>query len=205
MGPSASVRFDGRVLYLTQDPELLRAQLAGERTLRYQDVFRAGEEPLALISNVSTDEVIPSWACYYYDETLARYCLVGLRGGAVQRDAIRAGGFSVIVSGASKGCGSSRETAPYSELKAGVKLVVAPSIEKIYEQNAQNIGLLTSSDLGLLPRIERGEPIPRSEFHERPRPDQRSHRRARRPLPVQPRAHGRARSRRPRSRPPLAP
>lgn len=130
MGPSASVRFDGRVLYLTQDPELLRAQLAGERTLRYQDVFRAGEEPLALISNVSTDEVIPSWACYYYDETLARYCLVGLRGGAVQRDAIRAGGFSVIVSGASKGCGSSRETAPYSELKAGVKLVVAPSIEK---------------------------------------------------------------------------
>jgi 3-isopropylmalate/(R)-2-methylmalate dehydratase large subunit len=45
-----------------------------------------------------------------------------------------------------------------------VKLVIARSIEKIYGQNAQNIGLLTSTDFGLLPRIERGEAIPMSEF-----------------------------------------
>ena len=53
-----------------------------------------------------------------------------------------------------------RETAPYSELEAGVKLVVAKSIEKIYRQNAQNIGLLTSTDFGLVPRIaaRRGDP-----------------------------------------------
>ena len=130
MGPSGSVRFDGRVLYLTEDPELLRAQVEGERTLSHADVFPAGEAPRALLSNVSTDEIIPVWACYYYDETLARYCLVGLRGGVVRPDDIKAGGFSVIVSGACKGCGSSRETAPYSELTAGVRLVVAPSIEK---------------------------------------------------------------------------
>src|SRR5205085_9057609 len=70
----------------------------------------------------------------------------------------------VIVSGISKGCGSSRETAPYAELTAGIRLVLARSIEKIYGQNAQNIGLLTSTDFGLLPRIARGEAIPLAEF-----------------------------------------
>ena len=64
----------------------------------------------------------------------------------------------------SKGCGSSRETAPYSELKAGVQLVIAKSIEKIYRQNSQNIGLLTSTDFGLIPRIASGEAIPLEEF-----------------------------------------
>jgi len=162
--PLRTVALDGRVLYLTEDPERLRAQLAGGKTLRHADVFPEGAEPLPLVSNISTDELTPGWVCYYYDETLARYCLIGLRGGVVEKDSIKAGGFSVIVSGISKGCGSSRETAPYSELKAGVKLVIARSIEKIYGQNAQNIGLLTSTDFGLLPRIERGEAIPMSEF-----------------------------------------
>ncbi|MDP9001636.1 MAG: aconitase family protein, partial [Myxococcota bacterium] len=101
---------------------------------------------------------------YYYDETLGRYCLVGLRGGHVAPDSVEKGGFSVVVSGRSKGCGSSRETAPYSELAAGVRLVIATSIEKIYRQNAQNIGLLTSTDLDLVPRILRGEAIPIHEF-----------------------------------------
>src|SRR5678815_4383615 len=64
----------------------------------------------------------------------------------------------------SKGCGSSRETAPYSELKSGVQLVIAKSIEKIYRQNSQNIGLLTSTDFGLIERIQRGEEIPMEEF-----------------------------------------
>jgi 3-isopropylmalate/(R)-2-methylmalate dehydratase large subunit len=81
-----------------------------------------------------------------------------------RKDALKNGGFRVIVSGTSKGCGSSRETAPYSELKAGVQLVIAKSIEKIYRQNAQNIGLLTSTDFGLIERIERGEDIPMEEF-----------------------------------------
>ena len=159
-----TVSFDGRVLYLTEDADLLRAQLKGEKTLRSADVFPEGAEPRPLISNISTDELTPGWVCYYYDETLARYCLIGLRGGVVEKDSVKNGGFSVIVSGISKGCGSSRETAPYSELKSGVKLVIARSIEKIYGQNSQNIGLLTSTDFGLLPRIERGEAIPMSEF-----------------------------------------
>jgi len=153
---TAGLRLSGRVLYLTEDPALLRAQLAGE-VLRY-------DPARPLLANISTDELTPAWACYYYDQTLARYCLVGLRGGVVERDALKNGGFQVIVSGPSKGCGSSRETAPYAELACGVRVVFAPSFEKIYLQNCQNIGLLTATDFSLLERLERGETIELREF-----------------------------------------
>ncbi len=143
---------------MTEDARLLEAQLAGK------DLTEDEAASAPLLGNISTDEITPGWVCYYYDETLGRYCLVGLRGGKVAADAIRNAGLSVLVSGASKGCGSSRETAPYSELAAGVKLVIARSIEKIYRQNAQNIGLLTSTDFGLIARIRRGEAIPIAEF-----------------------------------------
>ena len=151
-----SVRFEGRILYLTKDPELLRRQLDG--------VDLDWDESIELIDNISTDEITPGWVCYYYDATLAEYCLVGLRGSVITKDAIKNGGFSVIVSGLSKGCGSSRETAPFSELAAGIQLVVARSIEKIYGQNSQNIGLLTSTDFSLLDRVRAREDIPIEEF-----------------------------------------
>ena len=153
---SASRRFTGRILFVTEDPALLRQQLAGE-DLRW-------DESIKLRDNISTDEITPGWVCFYYDETLGRYSHVGLAGGAVEKDSIKNGGFSVIVSGLSKGCGSSRETAPYSELTAGIELVIAQSIEKIYGQNCQNIGLLTSTDFGLIERILAGEEIPLSTF-----------------------------------------
>lgn len=152
-----SVKIEGRILYLTEDADLLRSQLEDGVDLPYDPERK-------LIDNISTDELTPGWVCYYYDETLARYCLVGLRGGVVQKDSIAKGKFGVIVSGVSKGCGSSRETAPFSELKAGVQLVIAKNIEKIYGQNCQNIGLLTSTDFGLIDRIANGEEIPISEF-----------------------------------------
>ncbi|MEI9954627.1 MAG: aconitase family protein [Pseudomonadota bacterium] len=155
----SAVRLSGRVLYLTEDAQLLRAQLAGE-TLKF-DAARP------LLASISTDELTPAWACYYYDQTLARYCLVGLRGDIVPRDAVREGGFQVIVSGPSKGCGSSRETAPYAELACGVRVVFAPSFEKIYLQNCQNIGLLTSTDFSLLQRLEQGDEVELSAFSSR--------------------------------------
>lgn len=151
------VTLSGRVLYLTEDQDSLKAQLYDKSDLPF-------DQGRKLIDNISTDELTPGWVCYYYDETLARYCLVGLRGGNIKVDAIKNGGFGVIVSGVSKGCGSSRETAPYSELKAGVQIVIAKNIEKIYGQNCQNIGLLTSTDFSLIPRLQRGEAIPIEEF-----------------------------------------
>ncbi|MGO9832950.1 MAG: aconitase family protein [Polyangiaceae bacterium] len=156
MSSRRTVTFPGRVLFLTEDLDRIDEQLAGKDL--------AFDPAVPLLDRISTDEITPGWVCYYYDETLARYCLVGLRGGRVGADAIQRGGFSVVVSGRSKGCGSSRETAPYSELAAGIRLVIAGSIEKIYRQNAQNIGLLTSTDFGLLARIARGESIPGDEF-----------------------------------------
>lgn len=153
----AKMTFDGRILYLTEDEALLKAQL-------YDGVDLPDGKDHKLIDNISTDELTPGWVCYYYDETLARYCLVGLRGGHVEKDAVKNGKFSVVVSGVSKGCGSSRETAPFSELKAGVQLVIAKNIEKIYGQNCQNIGLLTSTDFSLIDRIKRGDEISIDEF-----------------------------------------
>ncbi len=153
-----SLTFDGRILILTEDPPRIRRQLAGE------DLPFDPAQPL--VDNISTDEIAPGWVCFYYDETLGHYSLVGLREGSIRPGDLAGGGFDVVVSGLSKGCGSSRETAPYSELWAGVKLVIARSIEKIYGQNAQNIGLLTSTDLGLVDRIRAGEAIPLAEFTE---------------------------------------
>jgi 3-isopropylmalate/(R)-2-methylmalate dehydratase large subunit len=158
------IRFTGRVLFLTEDAELLRRQLAGE-DVPFETLLAA-----KLIDNISTDEITPGWVCFHYDETLGEYSMVGLRppagssAGLFDRGTLKSGGFEVIVSGESKGCGSSREQAPYSELAAGVKLVVARSIEKIYGQNCQNIGLLSSTDFGLLERIARGEEIEIEEF-----------------------------------------
>lgn len=150
------VKFSGRVLYLSKDLEALERQLHGE--------ILTHDPERELIDNISTDELTPGWVCFWYDETLGDYCLVGLRGGKIQKDSIKNAKPGVIVSGLSKGCGSSRETAPYSEKVAGVQLVVARTIEKIYGQNCRNIGLLTTTDFSVLERIERGEAIPLGEF-----------------------------------------
>ena len=57
------------------------------------------------------------------------------------------------------GKGSSREHSPAAEKLAGIQLVIAESFERIYRQNADNIGLFTSTDLGLVARIQRGDVI----------------------------------------------
>src|SRR5262249_5622293 len=74
-------------------------------------------------------------------------------------NAVREGGFSVTVAGARYGKGSSREHSPTAEKLAGIRIVIAESFERIYRQNADNIGLITSTDFGLIKRIEAGEPI----------------------------------------------
>jgi 3-isopropylmalate/(R)-2-methylmalate dehydratase large subunit len=151
------VQFNGKALYLTEDESLMKAQLKDGEILTWDDNRK-------LIDNISTDELTPGWVCFWYDETLGDYCLVGLRGGVVEKLDIKNHPAEVIVSGLSKGCGSSRETAPFSEKTAGVRLVVAKTIEKIYGQNCRNIGLLTTTDPSILQRVEKGEAIPLEEF-----------------------------------------
>ncbi|HEV8187696.1 MAG TPA: aconitase family protein [Pyrinomonadaceae bacterium] len=162
------IKFSGRILFLTDDTSLIRQQLEATgdaaAALEAELAARLLKGDLPLMSNISTDEITPGWVCFYYDETLGQYVYVGMREGAVKKDEVKNGGFAVVVSGLSKGCGSSRETAPYAEKAAGIQLEIAQSIEKIYGQNSQNIGLLTSTDFGLIERIRRGEDIPLSEF-----------------------------------------
>src|SRR4029079_1298647 len=162
------IKFQGRILFLTEDTSLIRRQLEGTgeaaAALEAELAARLAADDLPLMSNISTDEITPGWVCFYYDETLGQYVYVGMREGAVNKDEVINGDFAVVVSGLSKGCGSSRETAPFAERAAGIQLVIAKSIEKIYGQNSQNIGLLTSTDFSLIERIRRGEEIPLSEF-----------------------------------------
>jgi 3-isopropylmalate/(R)-2-methylmalate dehydratase large subunit len=148
---NARFRLRGRVLHLTRDPALVRAQLAGKN--------RPFTNDAELACDISTDEMAPAWASYYFDERLAEHCLTGFRGGAIERGAVKAGGFEVLAGGRNFGCGSSRETAPYAQLLAGIRLVVAPSFGRIYRQNAENIGLFTSSDFRLLERLLAGEEV----------------------------------------------
>src|SRR5439155_8775158 len=68
------------------------------------------------------------------------------------------------VSGKRRGKGSSREQSPYAEMSAGIKLVIAENIERIYKQNCQNLGVLTSTNFSLVDKIRAGEEIALSEF-----------------------------------------
>src|ERR1044071_3788140 len=162
------IKFSGRILFLTDDTALIRQQLeaTGEAAAALETALAARllNGDLPLMSNISTDEITPGWVCFYYDETLGQYVYVGMREAAVKKDEVKNGGFAVVVSGLSKGCGSARGTAPHAEKAAGIQLVIAKSIEKIYGQNSQNIGLLTSTDFGLIDRIRGGEEIALDEF-----------------------------------------
>jgi 3-isopropylmalate/(R)-2-methylmalate dehydratase large subunit len=68
------------------------------------------------------------------------------------------------VSGKRRGKGSSREQSPYAEMCAGIRVVIAENIERIYKQNCQNLGVLTSTDFSLIDKIRGGEEIALAEF-----------------------------------------
>ena len=121
------------------------------------------EEPAPLRDDVSTDEITPTTVMLTYDETLGQYPYVGFKTGGempIGESAVREGGFGITVAGARYGKGSSREHSPVAELSAGIRLIVAKSFERIYQQNCANIGVLTTTDFSVLERIRAGEAIP---------------------------------------------
>ncbi len=158
------VRPSGRILFLTEDPELITRQLAGE------DLAWDTKNPAAnpkLRDDISTDEITPAHFCFYFDQTLGEIPYAGLKCGGVTpigRGEVKRGGFICSVSGKRRGKGSSREQSPYAEMCAGIQVVIAENIERIYKQNCQNLGLLTSTDFSLIDRIRAGEEIALSEF-----------------------------------------
>jgi 3-isopropylmalate/(R)-2-methylmalate dehydratase large subunit len=77
---------------------------------------------------------------------------------------VKRGRFVCAVSGKRRGKGSSREQSPYAEMCGGIRVVIAENIERIYKQNCQNLGVLTSTDFSLIDRIRGGEEIALAEF-----------------------------------------
>ncbi len=151
-------RLDGRVLFLVDDSETIARQLAGH-DLGWPDA--------PLRDDISTDEITPASICYYHDRTLGQFVYTGLRAGRgfpIVRGAIAGRGFAASVAGRRRGKGSSREASPYAEWAAGIRVVFAESFERIYRENCENLGLLTSTDFDVLARLRRGEDVPLAEF-----------------------------------------
>ena len=147
-------RLEGRVLFLAADPAVVARQLAGE------PITRAQAGPLR--DDISTDEITPLPAMVHFDAALGRHAHTGFTAGGqrpIGPGALQRARVQVLVGGARYGKGSSREHSPLAERAAGVWLVVADSFERIYRQNADNLGLITSTDLGLVERLQRGEAI----------------------------------------------
>jgi 3-isopropylmalate/(R)-2-methylmalate dehydratase large subunit len=106
----------GRVLFLSRDPGLVRAQLAG-RVLRRE---QAG----ALRDDIATDEITPLPTLVHFDATLGRHAHTGFNACGelpIGPGALQAAGIEVRVAGSRYGKGSSREYSPLAELSAGVR------------------------------------------------------------------------------------
>jgi 3-isopropylmalate/(R)-2-methylmalate dehydratase large subunit len=154
-----SVKLPGRMLYLSQDPLVVQRQIHGE------DISLA--EALPLRNGVSVEEIAPTWVCYYFGERLEDFPYLGLACGdrfPFSEGAVARGGFQVVVSGERHGSLGFREAALFAEFAAGIRLVVARSFDPIYRQHCHALGLLTSTDFGILEPLGRGEPLPMEWF-----------------------------------------
>jgi len=165
MKPPETVRLTPgkRVLFLTKDPELIKRQLAGELDLTMDDVSVDD-----LLDDINTDAMTPAWVCFNHrPEDIARDAYAGLITDGERlfpRDALKNGGFEVIVSGVRKGVGSSRETAVQAEKWCGIRIAVAASFAPIHARNNINQGVLMG-DHDVLRRLQTGEGVPLEEFH----------------------------------------
>src|SRR5687768_7553008 len=159
---SFSLRPGKRVLYLTKDPDRIRQQLAGTLRLSMSEL-----SPDELLDNINTDAMTPAWVCFDYDpQEIAKNAYAGLVVSGerlIPPSSIADGGFEVIVAGAQKGVGSSREQAAQCEVFSGSRLAIASSFAPIHARNNINIGQLMG-DYDMIRRLEAGESIPLSEF-----------------------------------------
>lgn len=152
-----------RVLFLTKDPELIRKQIAGELDL----VMGKDVTVEDLLDDINTDAMTPAWVCFDYDpEKIAANAYAGLSVDGkrlLEQDALKKGGFEVVVAGYQKGVGSSRETAAQCEVYSGSRLAIAASFAPIHARNNINIGQLMA-DHEVLRRLQAGEEISLDEF-----------------------------------------
>ena len=149
------MRLTGRVLWLTDDSALLRSQLSGQDL----DLPSAGPRP-DLKFGVNTDAIISGAACTlgYTPEILGPWFLHNFQD-VVGEGEVRSGGFQVLVGGEAYGSGSSREVAVVAHQGAGIELIVAQSLQRIFQENLVYCGLPFTTDLSVVDRLEAGEDV----------------------------------------------
>ena len=151
------MKLSGRILYLTDEPSQLAAQLSGT------DLQPAVDAPMHY--GVNTDAMISGRACTlgYTPEILGPYFLENFKE-TVAKDAVRSGGFQVIVGGDAYGSGSSREVAVVAHQGAGIELVVARSFQRIFQENMVYAGMPFTTDYGVVDRLVAGDEIDATSF-----------------------------------------
>jgi 3-isopropylmalate/(R)-2-methylmalate dehydratase small subunit len=107
--------------------------------------------------NVNTDVIFPGKYTYTVTEPaqMARHALEDLD--PTFAAAVQAG--DIVVGGANWGCGSSREQAVTCLVQAGVRVLIAKSIARIYFRNAVNGGLLPVVSPAAVVAIQHGEMV----------------------------------------------
>jgi len=151
------MKLDGRILYLSEDPALIKNQLRGTDVVLSVDA--------EMHYGVNTDAMISGRACTlgYTPEILGPYFLENFKE-TVSKDDVRQGGFQVIVGGDAYGSGSSREVAVVAHQGAGIELVVARSFQRIFQENMVYAGMPFTTDYAVLDRLRGGEEVEVSNF-----------------------------------------
>ena len=151
------MKLNGRILYLTEDPQQLSAQLGGD------DLQLSMNADMHY--GVNTDAMISGRACTlgYTPEILGPYFLENFKE-TVAKDDVRTGGYQVIVGGDAYGSGSSREVAVVAHQGAGIELVVARSFQRIFQENMVYAGMPFTTDYGVVDRLRAGEEVDVSTF-----------------------------------------
>jgi 3-isopropylmalate/(R)-2-methylmalate dehydratase small subunit len=107
--------------------------------------------------NVNTDVIFPGKYTYTITDPaeMAKHALEDLD--PTFASAMHPG--DIVVGGSNWGCGSSREQAVTCLVSAGVKVLVAKSIARIYFRNAVNGGLLPVISTPAVDAIQNGETV----------------------------------------------
>ena len=148
------MKLTGRVLWLTDDSDALASQLSGN-----PPEFDP-QDPPALHFGVNTDAMISGAACTlgYTGDILGPYFLEDFKE-TVDKDAVRSGGYQVVVGGDAYGSGSSREVAVVAHQGAGIELVVARSFQRIFQENMVYSGLPFTTDFSVVKRLQDGQEV----------------------------------------------
>ena len=67
-----NLKFEGRILYLLDDAELVRGQLYEGINIQHPHDYIS-----LLRDQISTDEITPAYICFFYDETLGDFPYLG--------------------------------------------------------------------------------------------------------------------------------